>query len=209
MKVKDCFLNLGQLQLNNGSNIRFWEDRWLGNYTLHQQYPSLYAITRKKNISVSCVFSRIPLNITFHRGLVVNNLSLRHNLVGRVAHIRLNDWDDTFKWSLHQNGIFLVKSMYQALICDNRVQYDMTLWKLKLQLKIKIFMWYVKCKVVLTKDNLARRNWQGNKMCAFCSHQEMIQHLFFDCHFAKFLWRVVQCTFNIDTPTFVEHLFND
>jgi hypothetical protein len=46
-------------------------------------------------------------------------------------------------------------------------------------------------------------------MCAFCSHQEMIQHLFFDCHFAKFLWRVVQCTFNIDTPTFVEHLFND
>jgi hypothetical protein len=85
----------------------------------------------------------------------------------------------------------------------------MTLWKLKLPLKIKIFMWYVKCRVVLTKDNLARRNWQGNKMCAFCSHQEMIQHLFFDCHFMKFLWRVVQCTFNIDTLTSVEHLLND
>jgi hypothetical protein len=46
-------------------------------------------------------------------------------------------------------------------------------------------------------------------MCAFCSQQETIQHLFFDYYFAKFLWRVVQCTFNIDTPTSVGHLFND
>jgi hypothetical protein len=66
MKVKECFLNLGQLQLNHGSNIRFWKDRWMGDYTLHQQYPSLYAITRKKNILVAHVFSHILLNITFH-----------------------------------------------------------------------------------------------------------------------------------------------
>jgi hypothetical protein len=39
---------------------------------------------------------------------------------------------------------------------------------------------------VLTKDNLARQNWSGNKLCVFCLHPEMIQHLFFDCHFARF-----------------------
>jgi hypothetical protein len=32
---------------------------------------------------------------------------------------------------------------------------------------------------VLTKDNLAKRNWQGNKRCCFCANDETIQHLFF------------------------------
>jgi hypothetical protein len=81
----------------------------------------------KKNISVAYVFSRIPLNITFHRDLVGNNLRLWHNLVGRIAHVRLNDREDMFKWSLHQNDIFSVKSMYQALICDDMVWYGMIL----------------------------------------------------------------------------------
>jgi hypothetical protein len=45
-------------------------------------------------------------------------------------------------------------------------------------------------------------------MCEFCAHPETIEHLFFHCHFAKFLWRAVQVTFNIDSPTSVEHLFS-
>jgi hypothetical protein len=44
--------------------------------------------------------------------------------------------------------------------------------------------------------------------CVFCACHETIQHLFFDCHFARFLWRAVQVTFNIVTPTFVVNLFN-
>jgi hypothetical protein len=70
-------------------------------------------------------------------------------------------------------------------------------------------MWYLKRGVVLTKDNLIRRNWKGSKTCAFCSHPEIIQHLFFDCHVAKFIWRAVQSAFNIDIPISVMHLFND
>jgi hypothetical protein len=41
----------------------------------------------------------------------------------------------------------------------------MVLWKLKAPLHIKIFMCYLKRGVVLIKDNLARRNWSGNKLC--------------------------------------------
>jgi hypothetical protein len=41
------------------------------------------------------------------------------------------------------------------------------LWKLKLPLHIKVFGWYLRRGVILTKDNLARRNWNGSKACVF------------------------------------------
>jgi hypothetical protein len=91
MRVKESFLSLGHIKLNNGESIHFWEDIWLGNFTLQQHYPSLYAITRRRNVSVALVFSSIPLNISFRRGLVGNNLSLWYRLAARVAHISLNE----------------------------------------------------------------------------------------------------------------------
>jgi hypothetical protein len=101
MKVKESFLSLGHLRLNNGENIRFWEDKWLRNFTLQQQYPSLYAITWRKNVLATLVFSTIPLNISFQRGLVGNNRTLWYRLVVKVALVRLNDDQDRFSWGLH------------------------------------------------------------------------------------------------------------
>jgi hypothetical protein len=34
-------------------------------------------------------------------------------------------------------------------------------------LKVKIFMWFLYHKVILTKDNLAKRNWNGCKNVRF------------------------------------------
>jgi hypothetical protein len=206
--VKEHFLNLGHFQLNNSGNIHFWEDRWLGNFTLSQQYPSLYAITHQRNVSVTSVFSTIPLNIAFQRGLVGNNLALWLRLVARVAHVRLNGEPSRFIWGLLQSGMFSVKSMYKAMIIDTRVRNNTILLKLKVPLRIKIFMWYLKQGVVLTKDNLVRWDWRGSNLCVFGSQIEMIQHLFFYYHFAKFLWRAVQVTFNIDVPLSMVHRFH-
>jgi len=49
----------------------------------------------------------------------------------------------------------------------------------------KDFLWYLYRGVVLTKDNLVKRNWQGSKTCCFCYKEETIRHLFFDCRFAR------------------------
>jgi len=45
--------------------------------------------------------------------------------------------------------------------------------------------------VILTKDNLLKRIWNGNKSCVFCSKDATIEHLFFECLYAKFLWREI------------------
>ena len=107
-----------------------------------------------------------------------------HDLIAQISHVRLNNDADVFHWNLNQAGVFTISSMYNALISNGNVQFDKHLWKLKMPLKIKIFMWYLKRGVILTKDNLARRNWNGNKQCCFCSSDKTIQHIFFDCHVA-------------------------
>jgi hypothetical protein len=144
MRIKDSFLSLGHFKLNDERNLWFWEDRWLGNFTLQHQYSSLYAITSRKNASVAMVFSMIPLNISFRRGLAGHNLSLWHIMVARVAHIRLNGVHDKFIWGLHPNGMFSMNSMYKALIMDTRVRTHLGLWRMKIPLGIKIFLWYLK-----------------------------------------------------------------
>ena len=70
-------------------------------------------------------------------------------------------------------------------------------------------MWFLHRKVILTKDNLVKRNWQGCKKCYFCDHEETIQHLFFDCPFTKVLWRIVHLAFNITPPKNTTNLFGN
>ena len=74
MKAKDRFLDLSIFNIHNGSQTRFWEDKWLGNFTLKEKYPSLYNITREKHISVANAFASTPLNISFKRSLVGEKL---------------------------------------------------------------------------------------------------------------------------------------
>ena len=70
-------------------------------------------------------------------------------------------------------------------------------------------MWYLKRGVVLTKDNLARRNWNGNKACYCCNKPATIQHLFVECHYAKFLWRAIHLVLGIPPLVNIELLFNN
>ena len=65
MKVKDQFLELSIFNIHRGAQVRFWEDKLLGNFTLKAQYPPLYNITWKKHIKIANVFSTTPLNISF------------------------------------------------------------------------------------------------------------------------------------------------
>ena len=113
---------------------------------------------RKKHAIVASVFSRVPLNVSFRRTLTGHLLTLWHNLVAQISHVRLNNNADVFRWNLNQAGVFTVSSMYNALISNGNVQFDKHLRKVKIPLKIKNFMWYLKRGVILTKDNRAKRN---------------------------------------------------
>ena len=63
-----------------------------------------------------------------------------------------------------------------------------TIWKAHIPLKVRIFLWLVKQNKVLTRVNLSKRGWNGDKSCLFCGLPETTNHLFVTCHFASVIW---------------------
>jgi len=66
MAVKDQFLNLGRFKLVSGNEIRFWEDKWLDNQKLKDNFP-IFNIVQRKYATVAEVLSSYPLNVSFRR----------------------------------------------------------------------------------------------------------------------------------------------
>ena len=97
--------------------------------------------------------------------------------------------------------------MYLDIINTSVIPSSKHVWKVKVSLKIKVFMWFVHKQVILTKDNLAKRNWLGSKRCSFCDSDESITHLFLDCPLAKILWRSVHIAFSISPLNSINRLF--
>lgn len=166
-----------------------------------QQYPTLYEIVRRKNQSVASVLG--PLNVSFRRALVGDKLTAWLDLVSKVLNVTLTDANYSFVWGLTNNLSFTVKSLYSDMMQENMIIDKCLVWKLRLPLKIKVFLWYLKKGVLLTRDNLIKRKWKGESKCCFCNNNETIQHLFFKCHVAKFAWNAVFFAFGIQPPTSV------
>jgi hypothetical protein len=178
--------------------------------TLHsnQFFPTLYDIVRKKSAIVTSVLQPNPLNIYFRRHLVGINLIAWQRLMAKVREIQLTGRRDTFIWPLQQNGKYTAHSMYRALVVPNILPHNHPIWKLKLPLKVKVFIWYLRKGVVLTKNNLAKRRWKGSLKCCYCNMDESIQHLFFNCPYARLVWKIIQVSFNISPLLNMHHMFN-
>jgi hypothetical protein len=137
MKVKEDFLRFASFKLNNGTQIRFWEDKWISNTSFWDKYPSLYDIVRRKSDIVPSVLSTIPLNVSFERSWNETNRRRWYELVLSIVHIQLNNDVDQIRWNLHQNGQFTIHSMYLAVINNGVVERNWDIWQLRVPFKIK------------------------------------------------------------------------
>jgi hypothetical protein len=150
MRIKDEVLSKGSFIIKDGTSTRFWDDTWIGDKPLKDTYPALYNIARDRQATVSKVMSSRPHNIS---------------ILQTVSNVVLVDGNDYFKWLLTKNGLFTVRSMYLHAVDTHPPFQHKKIWKWKLSLKIKIFIWFLQKGVVLTKDNLAKKNWKESKKC--------------------------------------------
>jgi hypothetical protein len=58
--MKKYFFGHGSFSIRDGSEIRFWEDKWLGNSTLREQYPALYSVVRHKGDTIAHLLGSSP-----------------------------------------------------------------------------------------------------------------------------------------------------
>jgi hypothetical protein len=88
--------------------------------------------------------------------------------------------------------------MYAHLRRAKIENHNKRIWKSKIPLKIKIFMWVMQLNAILTKDILAKRKWQGDVRCSFCNQNENITHMFFECFLDRYVWSLVAMIIGAD-----------
>ncbi|WVZ49220.1 hypothetical protein U9M48_000597, partial [Paspalum notatum var. saurae] len=142
-----------QFKLVSGNQIRFWEGR----------------LSRtRKHAMVAEVLRTIPYNVSFRRALTGNKFNEWHNLVARIASVNLREGRDQYVWPLHNKGYFSVSSMYKHLV-SNGLKVSQEIWHLKIPLKRG---------VILTKDNLAKRNWRVEGIVNFVASKKLSNTFF-------------------------------
>jgi hypothetical protein len=70
MALKKHFFPYGSFSIKDRYEIRFWEDKWLENTALREQYLALDNIVRHKGDTLAKVMKSSPPNMTFRRNLV-------------------------------------------------------------------------------------------------------------------------------------------
>lgn len=97
--------------------------------------------------------------------------------------------------------------MYDAMAHSDVPVDNKKMWKLKILLRVKIFLWFLSRGVILTRDNLARRNSQGSKTCTFCQHDKSIKHFFY-YKFPRAVWAIVKVVGNLP-PCSAPNMFDN
>jgi hypothetical protein len=165
--------------VRDGQATRFWKDKWLTSRSLSERFPNLFNIVRNKSALVAQVCLDTNLNLSFCRTITGIKLVEWQNLLYLLNSVSLNPSSDKFVRDGHKNGIFSVQSMYHLLMYNPSNNRNKMIWKLKIPLKIKVFLWNLGRGAILTKDNLARRRWKGSMTCCFCNREMRVYNTFF------------------------------
>jgi hypothetical protein len=190
LKIKDIYLQGRQVKIGASKNTLFWRDSWLYDKPLYLTFPDLFKLCEQPDATV--YQAKFNLNgLTFTRWLIDD---LRNNwgqIMRDVDVVQLDDRKDEVIWRFGFSGYFSVKSTYKAMTVNDAEPYHKMIWKGKIPSKIKIFLWLIMNKAILTKDNMIKRKWPESPTCYFCSVDENAQHLLFQCSTSKAVWAIV------------------
>jgi hypothetical protein len=76
------------------------------------------------------------------RSLSLDEVEQWVDLVDLIQQVQLNEMADEVKWNFEKSGAYTTKSMYKFLLHSGVVNMQMEkVWKSKMPLNIKIFMW--------------------------------------------------------------------
>jgi hypothetical protein len=154
LKIRHIYLKGRTYKMNNGKNVSVWLD----DTPLCLCYPMLYDLSLNQGVSVHEVAMNewvVQFKVRLH-GVLREQW---YQLAVKLNRVELNNEKDIPLWNWTSSKKFTVKSTYEQLTKRDSGNSYRRVWGAKVPEKIKIFMWLLEQKAILTKDNMIKRDW--------------------------------------------------
>ena len=102
----------------------------------------------------------------------------------------LSEAPNSITWPHSPSGHFLVKSLYSRLYAGRQDSRFKAIWRSRIPLKIRIFLWQ-DIKRKLPASDL-KRHGNANVPYALYEETEDPEHIMFNCVMARFAWSCVR-----------------
>lgn len=196
-KVKHLFKWGAIHNVESGKQTKFWSDVWLGEVPIKISYPELFEISSEPEATVAEVNKEGVWLIYFRRALTSEQMRMWEHLTDRLMEINLTDERDKVSWALEKNRIFSTRSLYRQISFGGVICTKMEeVWRAKLPLKIRIFLWQMFHDKLQSAEQLKKRKWKGDIHCQMCKIVEDVNHIMFRCVCSKYVWSVIKEAFN-------------
>ena len=195
-------------RVGNGDKIRIWKDRWLPTPTTYkvisppQTLHDEALVSNLINNNPHCWNSKLIDEIFLPRDA---------NLIKSLP-LSFRKPRDVLIWAANPKGLFTVKSAYHLLQKEaqrsgmgeassnlSSRKFWNLLWSILTPRKIQLFLWKTAHDILPTNKNLFSRGISSSYSCGVCHEDpESIQHLLWECKFAREVWRTSSISILVD-----------
>ena len=117
LQVKDAYVHGRKMIVGNGNKTNLWKDTWCTELPLVAKFADLFNICNEQKCSVAQL-AHSGSRLTFRHWLGENLQNHLRELCDILTFFALNEEDDYPKWCWEKSGIFMVKSAYEHLCCN-------------------------------------------------------------------------------------------
>ena len=200
MQLSGTFRGVARVIPGDGCSSLFWKDVWFSDTgsALMDTHPRAFSYALNEDDSVARVLRTTDPAMIFSLPLSAQAREEIREIQQGSSHVCL-EYGSPDVW-VCDLGRYSSKKYYNH--CFKQVKADEAfgwLWKSKCPIKFKMFGWLLMVDRLNTRNMLKRRHFAvagGNYTCMLCQNppEETVEHLFFECPFAKQCWSKVGLT---------------
>jgi len=188
LRLNIIFRGISKCELGDGPLVCFWDDLWTDS-VLSSKYPRLASFARKDGISVLEVMQAEDLDTLFLLPLSQQAFEEMENLQAQLQALPYDEHSPD-QWTPKWGSKYTSRRFYREVFNNMEAHPILkVVWKARCTPRVKFFAWLILVDRLNTKSMLRRHhlNIQDNDTCVLCNTGEVetIEHLFFDCPFAK------------------------
>jgi hypothetical protein len=119
-----------------------------------------------------------------------------------VEQVALKEEPDALIWGYESKWLYSSHSFYAIINYTGvKLVYIPAIWNIVVPSKIQLFLWLLSHNKLAMVDNLNKKGFAKPAHCCFCSEDESVLHLLFECAVTRAIWEYVQKFLESDIGT--------